>query len=109
LVLIFYPRPSVVHQTIYKTVTLPPAAAPNSLEQTDAHGTFRQRRFAAFSPGEKVSAGRMRGKSARPTKVYPLSETSQAIRFLSVSIGRPSLGSLLPIIGSVVKSLFVNS
>jgi len=45
----------------------------------------------------------MRGKGARPTKVYPITETSHPIRFLSVSIDRPNFGCLLPIIGSVVK------
>ena len=84
---------SVVVPTIYKTYW----------EQAKTHGTFLSRRLAAFSPREKVPAGRMRGKGARPTKVYPIAETSPAIRFLSVSIGRPSFGCLLPIIGSVVE------
>jgi len=92
---------SVVAYTIYRT----------RWEQAKAHGTFMSRRRAAFSPrplrpqerekvavrpdegrGEKnrtcgeVPAGRMRGKGARPTKVYPIAETSHVIRFLSVSI-----------------------
>jgi hypothetical protein len=54
---------AVYNQTIFKAVTIPPAGAPNTLEQTEAQGTLRQRRFAAFSPREKVPEGRMRGKS----------------------------------------------
>ena len=77
----------------------------NNLQNVRFQG-FKARNFCLgefFSPREKVPAGRMRGKGARPTKVYPIAETSHVIRFLYVSIGRPSFGCLLPIIGSVVE------
>jgi hypothetical protein len=34
-----------------------PCELQNHLEQADAHGIYTERRFATFSPGEKVSAG----------------------------------------------------
>ena len=71
------------NHTIY---TMPPAGVPNLLEQTEAQGTFRQLRLAAFSPREKVPAGRMRGKSAWKTKVYQSQTRSIPHRFLSASI-----------------------
>jgi hypothetical protein len=44
--------------------------SPFWLEQTETQGTSMPGRLAPFSPGEKVSAGRMRGKSPWQIQVH---------------------------------------
>jgi len=62
----------------------------NQLEQADAHETFLERRFAPFSPREKVPGGRMRGKSPWQIQVHRIAAIlhfqSSILQVSSVSI-----------------------
>ena len=66
-------------------------------EQPKPHGTWMTRRSPAFPPREKVSEGRMRGKSTWQTQVYRIAKMFRHPRFIRVH------RCLVPIIGSAVK------
>ena len=72
-----------------KVGPVPSVRAALGQTHTGAHGVTR--RLAAFSPREKVSEGRMRGKSTWQTRVYRIAETLRHHHFIRVHPVQPWL------------------